>query len=133
MMHTGRPAPRSAQAEEYMHLALLEAERAAQSGEVPIGAVIVQDGKLLAAGQNRTRRDGVVHAHAELIALALAERHTGDFRLVVKIVHPFLGRRIIDTDAKFLADCIAVIVINLNGEIEITRLGRRSCNLSRAG
>jgi tRNA(adenine34) deaminase len=64
-----------------MRLAMLEAERAAQSGEVPIGAVIVQDGKLLAAGQNRTRRDGVVHAHAELIALAQAERQTGDFRL----------------------------------------------------
>ena len=80
-MHTGTPAPPLARAEEFMRLALAEAQAAAQSGEVPIGAVVVQEGEILAKGQNRTRRDGVVHAHAELVALAQAERHSGDFRL----------------------------------------------------
>lgn len=64
-----------------MRLALTEAQTAAQSGEVPVGAVIVQADEVLATGQNRTRRDGVVQSHAELIALAQAERQSGDFRL----------------------------------------------------
>lgn len=64
-----------------MALALAEASQAAAAGEVPIGAVVVHDGRVLARGQNRTRRDGIVHAHAELVAIAAAERATGDFRL----------------------------------------------------
>jgi tRNA(adenine34) deaminase len=38
-------------------------------------------GRVLGRGGNRTRRDGVVHAHAELVALGQAERASGDFRL----------------------------------------------------
>jgi len=64
-----------------MALALDEARQAAAAGEVPVGAVVVNDGRVLARGQNRTRRDGIVHAHAELVALAAAERAAGDFRL----------------------------------------------------
>jgi tRNA(adenine34) deaminase len=64
-----------------MRRALQEAHKAAQAGEVPIGAVIVREDAVLATGQNRTRRDGVVYAHAEIIALAQAERQAGDYRL----------------------------------------------------
>ena len=67
--------------EKLMRLALVEAQTAAAAGEVPVGAVLVFDGMVLGVGANRTRRDGVVAAHAELIALAEAERAAGDFRL----------------------------------------------------
>jgi len=65
----------------WMRLALEEAQAAAEAGEVPVGAVIVQGGKLLGRGANRTRRDHVVHSHAELVALSEAQRGSRDFRL----------------------------------------------------
>ena len=65
-----------------MQVALDEARAAGAAGEVPVGAVLADtEGRLLGRGGNRTRRDGVVHAHAELNALAEAERVSGDFRL----------------------------------------------------
>jgi tRNA(adenine34) deaminase len=65
-----------------MQLALAEARAAGDAGEVPVGAVIADaNGGVLGRGGNRTRRHGVVHAHAELVALAEAERVAGDFRL----------------------------------------------------
>jgi tRNA(adenine34) deaminase len=65
-----------------MQLALGEARAAGAAGEVPVGAVLAAaDGQVLGRGGNRTRRDGLVHAHAELVALAEAERASGDFRL----------------------------------------------------
>lgn len=64
-----------------MREALDLAQEAARAGEVPIGSVVVQDGEITGRGANRTRRDGTVSAHAELIALTEAERRSGDFRL----------------------------------------------------
>jgi tRNA(adenine34) deaminase len=65
-----------------MRLALDEAREAGAAGEVPVGAVVTDAaGRVLGRGGNRTRRDGVVHAHAELVALGQAERASGDFRL----------------------------------------------------
>jgi tRNA(adenine34) deaminase len=76
----------TAQDEQWMRHALAEAQKAARAGEVPVGAVLIQPqadgtGRQLAVGANRTRRDGIVHAHAELVALAAAERAGGDYRL----------------------------------------------------
>jgi len=64
-----------------MREALAEARAAAAAGEVPVGAVVVAGQQIFGRGQNRTRRLGIVHAHAELEALAAAERAAGDFRL----------------------------------------------------
>ena len=64
-----------------MRLALEEAAKAAEAGEVPIGAVVVHAGRVAGRGNNRTRRDSAVAAHAELIALGQAQREFGDFRL----------------------------------------------------
>lgn len=66
---------------EYMQLALREAEKAATLGEVPIGAVVVRDGVVVAKAHNwrETWRDGT--AHAELIALREASRKLGGWRL----------------------------------------------------
>jgi tRNA(Arg) A34 adenosine deaminase TadA len=67
--------------QHFMQLALEQAAQAGTAGEVPIGAVVVREGELLGSGSNRTRRDGVIHAHAELNALGDAQRREGDYRL----------------------------------------------------
>jgi tRNA(Arg) A34 adenosine deaminase TadA len=62
-----------------MDLALSLAEQAAANEEAPVGAVIVEDGKVLAAERNRMRELGDPTAHAEMLAIrrALAVRGTG--------------------------------------------------------
>jgi tRNA(adenine34) deaminase len=62
---------------EAMEAALAEARLAAESGEVPIGAVAVHDGAIIARGHNRVLRDNDPTAHAEIVALAL-----GNYRLL---------------------------------------------------
>ena len=66
---------------EFMQEALAEARNAAAAGEVPIGAVLVLDGKILARSGNRTIRDCVPTAHAEIIVLREAARLLGNYRL----------------------------------------------------
>jgi tRNA(adenine34) deaminase len=64
-----------------MQAALAEARLAAEAGEVPIGAVIVHKGEILARGQNRTLRDVDPTAHAEIMALREAATAVGNYRL----------------------------------------------------
>jgi tRNA(adenine34) deaminase len=64
-----------------MGLALAEARAAGAAGEVPIGAVVVRRGELLASAHNRVRRDRDPTAHAELLALRAAAGRTGFERL----------------------------------------------------
>ena len=66
---------------EPMRLALDEARAAAQAGEVPVGAVVSRDGKVLATGRNRMRADPDPTAHAEIVAMRAAARALGDWRL----------------------------------------------------
>ncbi len=66
---------------EAMETALAEARLAAGSGEVPIGAVVVRDGAVIAFGQNRVLRDGDPTAHAEIVALRAAAQAMGNYRL----------------------------------------------------
>ena len=66
---------------EYMQLALEEARLAAEAGEVPIGAVLVQDGKVLSCAGNRTVRDCDPTAHAEIVVLREASRAVNNYRL----------------------------------------------------
>lgn len=65
----------------WMREALREAQGAAAAGEVPVGAVVVRDGAVLAAARNRTEADRDPSAHAELLALKAAAAATGDWRL----------------------------------------------------
>ncbi len=67
---------------EYMHLAIVQAQAAALRGEVPIGALVVRDDRILAAAGNRTITDCDPTAHAEIVALREAARQTGNHRLV---------------------------------------------------
>ena len=73
--------------ERWMRLALAEARTAAAAGEVPIGAVVVRAGELLAAAHNRVERDQDPSAHAELLALRAATRATGYARLLDCVVY----------------------------------------------
>jgi len=64
-----------------MTLALAEAARAGDAGEVPIGAVVVRDGTLLSAAGNAPIADVDPTAHAEVRALRAAARAAGNYRL----------------------------------------------------
>src|SRR5256885_14678300 len=66
---------------EFMQQALDEARAAAVAGEVPVGAVLVHDGKILARSGNRTVRDCDPTAHAEVVALREAAQRLGNYRL----------------------------------------------------
>ncbi|UCU97035.1 tRNA adenosine(34) deaminase TadA [Hydrogenophaga taeniospiralis] len=64
-----------------MREALAEAQRAAQAGEVPVGAVVVQGGRVIATGRNAPIDDLDPTAHAEIVALRAAARALGNYRL----------------------------------------------------
>lgn len=64
-----------------MQAALAEARLSAEAGEVPIGAVVVREGAIVARGQNRVLRDVDPTAHAEIVALRAAAAAIGNYRL----------------------------------------------------
>ena len=66
---------------KWMRLALEEATLAAAEGEVPVGAVIVRNGELLARTHNRCERDHDATAHAEMLAIREACRVMGGWRM----------------------------------------------------
>jgi tRNA(adenine34) deaminase len=70
------------QDETFMQAALEEAHLAAAAGEVPIGAVIVRNGEIIARGQNRVLRDVDPTAHAEIVAMRAAAYVIGNYRLL---------------------------------------------------
>jgi tRNA(Arg) A34 adenosine deaminase TadA len=65
----------------WMRIALDEARRAADAGEVPVGVALVRGDELIAAAGNRTVRDHDATAHAELLALRQSAQLLGDARL----------------------------------------------------
>jgi tRNA(adenine34) deaminase len=67
--------------QQAMEAALAEARQAAEAGEVPIGALIVHEGAIIARGQNRVLRDNDPTAHAEIVALRAAAQALGNYRL----------------------------------------------------
>ncbi len=69
------------QDEKYMRAALREAKKAYALGEVPIGCVIVYEGKIIGRGYNRRNTDKSALAHAEITAIKKASRRIGDWRL----------------------------------------------------
>lgn len=67
--------------EKYMKEAIRQAKKAEDIGDVPIGCVIVSDGKIIARGYNKRNKNKTVLAHAELLAMSKACRKIGDWRL----------------------------------------------------
>jgi tRNA(adenine34) deaminase len=73
--------------EYFMRLALREAERALDHDDVPIGAVIVHDGEVIATGRNERELRGDPTAHAELLALREASAKLGTWRLLDTVLY----------------------------------------------
>ena len=67
--------------EAYMEQALLLAREAANCGEVPVGCVIVHDGRIIGRGRNRREEKQAVFSHAEMEAMAQANAALGTWRL----------------------------------------------------
>jgi tRNA(adenine34) deaminase len=67
--------------EYFMRLALREAERALEHGDVPVGCVVVLDGEVIAAARNERELREDPTAHAEILALREASKHVGRWRL----------------------------------------------------
>ncbi|MEP6809659.1 MAG: tRNA adenosine(34) deaminase TadA [Chthoniobacterales bacterium] len=65
----------------FMQQALRLAEKAGKAGEVPVGAVVVQDGRVIARAWNQVELLKDATAHAEMLALTQAEAAVGDWRL----------------------------------------------------
>lgn len=68
--------------EKWMRLALEQAKRAAELGEVPVGAVAVRDGMMIGTGFNRKESDQDPSAHAEMLALRRAAAYLDNWRLI---------------------------------------------------
>jgi tRNA(adenine34) deaminase len=66
---------------DLMQAAIAAARVAEGDGEVPVGAVVVHDGVIIATGNNRVLRDSDPTAHAEIVAMRAAGRAIGNYRL----------------------------------------------------
>jgi len=73
--------------EFFMRLAIREAERAAEHDDVPIGAVVVRDGEVIAAGHNERELRQDPTAHAEILALREAARALGVWRVLDSVLY----------------------------------------------
>jgi tRNA(adenine34) deaminase len=125
--------------EVLMRAALVEARAAAAAGEVPIGAVAVLGGEIVARGQNRVLRDCDPTAHAEVVAMRAAAQAVGNYRLLDcglfvtlepcamcagAMIHARLGRLVYGAaDPKAGAAGSVLEVVNhprLNHQMEVT-------------
>jgi tRNA(adenine34) deaminase len=66
---------------DWMRVALIQAQTAFEQGEVPIGAVIVHDGQVIAVGHNEKEQRNDPTAHAEILAIQRAAKVLGKWRL----------------------------------------------------
>ena len=67
--------------EDYIRLALSEAKKSIKSGDVPVGAVIVHNGKVIAKAHNKKEKLKLATAHAEILAIEKASKKINNFRL----------------------------------------------------
>ena len=67
--------------EKFMKAALVQAKKAAAIDEVPIGCVIVYEGKIIARGYNKRNKEKNTLSHAEMNAIRKASKYLGDWRL----------------------------------------------------
>ena len=71
----------------FMEQALEEARASAAAGEVPVGAILVHEGKIIARSGNRTIRDCDPTAHSEIVVLREASRGLGNYRLAGTVLY----------------------------------------------
>ena len=87
----------------WMKEALKEAQKAFDSGEVPVGAVVVSNGRIIGRGHNRVENLKDATAHAEIIALGAASTSTGDWRLEGSTLYVTVEPCLMCLGAMFLA------------------------------
>ena len=138
-MHKSTTTMRLLDDDVMMEQALELARTAAEAGEVPVGALVIQDGKIIGRGHNRNLRDHDPTAHAEIIALRQASARIGNHRLTGCVlfatiepcamcagamVHARIARLVYGaSDAKAGANGSIMQVLNhpgLNHKMEIT-------------
>ena len=90
-------------------LALEEAQKAAEAGEVPVGCVIVFEGRVLGRGHNRVEASQEASAHAEMVALSAASSTLGDWRLAGATAYVTLEPCVMCTGALLLSRVQRVI------------------------
>jgi tRNA(adenine34) deaminase len=73
--------------EQFMKMALAEAARAGDAGDVPVGCVVVRDGEVVARAHNEREKRGDPTAHAEMLALREAALALGGWRLPRAVVY----------------------------------------------
>ena len=71
----------------WMEKALELARQASEVGEVPVGAILVKDGKCIAAAHNQREQSGNPIAHAEMLAIQEASRQLGNWRLIGTVLY----------------------------------------------
>jgi tRNA(adenine34) deaminase len=96
--------------EYFMRLALREAERAPEHDDVPIGAVLVHGGEVLAAARNERELRGDPTAHAELLALREASAKLGTWRLLDTVLYVTLEPCVMCAGAIVLARVPRVVL-----------------------
>src|SRR6266550_2349162 len=99
---------------QFMQEALAEARSAAEAGEVPVGALLVHDGKILSRSGNRTMRDcdpaALVQARVPRLVFGADDPKGGAVRSCFEILsHPRLNHRVEVTAGVLAADCAAII------------------------
>jgi len=133
------PALSNGEAAKFMRMALREAKRAADEQEVPVGAIVVRDGRVIARAHNRSVHLNDPAAHAEILALRRAARRLKNYRLTDctlyatiepcamcagAIVHARLRRVVYGApDAKAGAAGSVLDILNhpkLNHQVEVT-------------
>lgn len=87
----------------WMQEALKEAKQALKEGEVPVGAVIVKDGKIIGRGHNQTERLTDPTAHAEMIAITAASKAIGEKNLREATIYITIEPCVMCTGALILA------------------------------
>jgi tRNA(adenine34) deaminase len=73
--------------EYFMRLALREAERALEHGDVPIGCVVIHEGEVIASAPNERELRGDPTAHAEILAMREASERLGGWRLLDTVLY----------------------------------------------
>ncbi len=138
--------------DDFMAMALGRAEEAAERGEVPVGALLVRDGRVVAAAGNRPIERNDPTAHAEIEVLRLAGRRLGNYRLpgttlyvtlepclmcAGAIVHARVERLVFAARdpktgaAGSVCDVFASVAVNHRVEVEGGVLAERSAALLR--